>query len=175
MEEKKSLFNLINQSGTMSERDVWVDLRVKIKNSYEFSDDWNTAINLFSNRLDVKFFNPVEIIIRQKNPKGQGFSAVVVLCSLIEMFAAFRVGKIFNFKWNKRSPKYEYGGSRELFVKFLCQDKIFENIFWYQDKSTPPFSGEDFYSDVRCGLMHEARSKNNWHISTARKKVKTEN
>ncbi len=112
-----------------NEKSEWEKLRVELNNLYSFNNNWNEAVDLFNNRINKKFLNPVESIVRQKDVEGQGFSAVMILCSLIEMFAAFRVGKIFNFECDKKSPKYDYKGSKNLFVKFLCQDKIFENIF----------------------------------------------
>ena len=37
-----------------------------------------------------------------------------------------------------------------------------------------PYSFKDFYKNVRCALMHEARTKENWHINATKKSIKTE-
>lgn len=58
-----------------------------------------------------------------------------------------------------------------MFVGFLESAPIFEGNFWVPGPggakvSHVDFSAVEFYNDVRCGLMHEARTKNNWYINT---------
>jgi len=156
----------------------WKTIREKVKDNYKFNPDWEEAIKLFKNRLDRKFFNPIEELIKQKKQEGEGFTIVTTQCALIESLASFKTGQIFNHKKNKSSPKYEYNESKKMFVDFLNENSIFENNFWTLkdgnlEKDTP-FSADKFYSDVRCGLMHEARTKNEWFINTTKKSIKTE-
>ena len=86
----------------------WKTIREKVKDNYKFNPDWEEAIKLFKNRLDRKFFNPIEELIKQKKQEGEGFTIVTTQCALIESLASFKTGQIFNHKKNKSSPKYEY-------------------------------------------------------------------
>jgi len=162
----------------LDEISEWKSIRKKIKNKYEYNSDWEDAINLFRKRLERKFFDPIEELIKQKKQKGEGFTIVTAQCALIESLASFRTGQIYNHKIRKNSPKYEYNRSGDMFVNFLHTDKIFENNFWIiengKKKKNSPFNANSFYSDVRCGLMHEARTKNDWYINTTKKSIKTE-
>ena len=158
----------------VQEKTKWNELRNKLNNDYTYSEDWELAIQLFNRRIENKFFNPIQEIINTKKLKGEGFTIVTAQCGLIESLAAFRKGKIFNHSKNAASPQYEYKKSAEIFVDFLQNQDIFKNNF-YQiepngDKTlNVPFSAKDFYQDVRCGLLHEARTKNNWVINELRK------
>lgn len=160
----------------LNEIDKWKTLRLKLSKDYAYNNEWEEAIQLFSARLERKFFSPVQTIIDSQRLEGEGFSIVTVQCSLIEMLSAFRLGKIYNHKLKDESPAFEYKESRKMFTNFLKTVNIFKDIFWKQDGTEPPFSANDFYASVRCGLMHEARTKNNWFISATPKmlKVKTD-
>jgi len=108
------------------------------------------------------------------------------------MFAAFREGKIYNLELRKERKKrrctflrkilniqhannsvsYEYNDPGKIFKRFLRTAPIFEDIFWrknHRGRISPnlPLDFKDFYENVRCGLIHEARAKGNWHINTA--------
>lgn len=166
----------------LNEIKKWKKLRTTLSKDYTYNKDWESAIELFDTRLKRKFFNPVQSIIDEQKLEGEGFTILTVQCSLIEMFSAFRKGEIYNHKKKATSPAFEYNESRKMFVDFLKSASIFKDIFWEsldsKDKknTTTLFDPEDFYSSVRCGLMHEARTKNNWFINAAPRtiKVKTE-
>jgi len=163
----------------IKEIEEWKALRVKIDTSYDYNDNWERALQLFSKRLNRKFFNPLERIIKERVQQGEGFAILVVQCALIEMFSAFRKGKIYNHMKKKDSPKYEYNSSKQIFKEFLHNAPIFENVFFHFDEKGKrikdfPFSSEHFYTEVRCGLVHEARTKGLWFINTTMKNVKTE-
>jgi hypothetical protein len=52
---------------------------------------------------------------------------------------------------------YEYSSSSDIFVSFLLNRTPFNNDF-------TEGIARDFYEGVRCGLLHEARTKNGWTI-----------
>ncbi|GGJ49533.1 hypothetical protein [Sphingopyxis bauzanensis] len=87
--------------------------------------------------------------------EGEGFTIVSIQCALIEFLAAIRAGK--NYRHRNPQGPYEYSASRDLFVKFLFQTAPFSNFFSEAD------AGE-YYSNVRCALLHEARTKDGWII-----------
>jgi hypothetical protein len=153
------------------ELDTWTALRSDLNNNYDYSDKWREAVNLFNHRIINKYFNPIQSLIIPKIRQGEGFPIVTIQCALIETFAAFKEGLIYNHnKPDVGGLSYEYKDSRELFVKFLNTEPLFKGIFYNTDKfgkihNNAPFSGIHFYSQVRCGLMHEARTKGNWHIN----------
>lgn len=49
-----------------------------------------------------------------------------------------------------------------MFVEFLQKTHPFDGIFGDEDDAW------DFYESVRCALLHEARTRNNWTISSRR-------
>lgn len=165
----------------LEEQKEWIAIRKKLNQTYKYDKAWNEAIELFNKRLNRKFFDPVQTIINNRVLKGEGFTIVTVQCALIEMFAAFRTGKIFNHSKNASSPKYEYRESQQMFCSLLHTASIFQDNFWELDNKNKkvidsPYYASEFYKSVRCGLMHEARTKGNWHITATplTKSVKTE-
>ncbi len=149
----------------------WARVRTQLDQTYTYNHHWDEAIDILDSRLKNKFFAPVEFMLAKKAHKGEGFAILTVQCTLIEMFAAFRVGKIYNY--NKTAP-YEYNQSKKMFISLLHTAPIFQDHFYTLNlKGNPitntPYNAEGFYSEVRCGLMHEARTKGNWRINTAPK------
>jgi hypothetical protein len=57
----------------------------------------------------------------------------------------------------KKLGEFEYNESGPLFVTFLSKRQPFAKCF---DERL----AQDFYKNVRCGLLHEARTKNGWLI-----------
>lgn len=166
----------------MTEKERWNEIREHLNDSYHYSDNWNNAIEIFNDRLNKKFFDPLEEIIKGYNKKceenkkaeGEGFTIITVLCAVIECFAAFRVGKIFKHdKVNGEKDFYYKNESKQIFTGFLLDKnvEIFKNNFYRIDATgnqiiNDPLNATNFYSEVRCGLMHEARTKGNWTINT---------
>jgi hypothetical protein len=154
----------------IEEKTDWTKIREKLSTTYKYDKTWEEAILLFDKRLKRKFFDPVQLIIDQRTLKGEGFTIVTVQCALIEMFAAFRLGRIFNHNKTSDSPKYEYNESQKMFISLLRSASIFKDNFWELNQRgnvviDKPYNSKDFYKNVRCGLMHEARTKENWHIT----------
>lgn len=121
---------------------------------------WQKAFDdYFLKRLSLRYLEPIRILQANGTFQGEGFSIVAIQCTLIEFLASTVEGKNYRFRRANDPPltAIEYSKSNELFVRFLSQN--------------PPFSGnfdegiaQDFYVGVRCGLLHEARTKNGWKI-----------
>jgi hypothetical protein len=160
----------------------WKKLRPVLNKAYDFnvnSENWTEAIKLFQTRLNRKFFKPIKSIIDKKILEGEGFTIVTVQCAIIESLASFRTGQIFAHKKVKGQASYIYNESGKMFVSFLHSSKIFKDNFYQIDpveglQKDLPFSASEFYTNVRCGLMHEARTKGQWYINATKKDVKTE-
>lgn len=157
----------------------WREVRGKLNKKYTYNDNdetseyWGKAVEIFSERLEKFYIKPLHLLIEASNDdessqpidtnksakklEGQGFLIVTAQCALVETFAAFKEGKIY--KNNKEDEIYYYK-SAELFKDFLESEELFQKNFGGNDK--PGIS--NFYSGVRCGLLHETRTKIKWVI-----------
>lgn len=147
----------------------WTTKRQVVRNSYDFSEQWNEIIERFKIRLEDYYFSPIDRVKDPNELKGEGFTILTIQCALIEMFAAFKYGKIHKFNKNGNDPSYTYRNADDCFIPFLHSEPIFENHFYKIDNNNrikdQPFSATDFYNKVRCGLMHEARTKGEWLVN----------
>jgi hypothetical protein len=158
---------------------TWTVIRSKLKDSYDYNLIWEKVIKLFKQRIDDFYFNPIASILKPNSKKGEGFAIVTLQCALIETFAAFKLGKVYNNRKKNTDPNYEYSSSSIFFISFLLSEDIFEGHFFTIDSKgnkldNQPYNAKEFYERVRCALMHEARTKEDWRI-TANPKVATNN
>lgn len=166
------------RSNKLSERDQWISIKRNIT-SFAVDEYWQQASELFRTRIYNKFLTPIDNIIMMKTSSGEGFAIVALQCSLIETFASFKFGKVFNPRYNEHNdPGYQYKDSRKIFVDFLHEVQIFEDHFFVTENGQKiidkPFSADDFYSNVRCALVHEGRTRKKWTINLRPKKESTE-
>lgn len=123
------------------------------------ASDWESAFkDFFLQRLELRYLGPIKVL--QKNGKylGEGFSIVAIQCSLVEFLESSFQGK--NYRHQLRGQllgAHEYSASKDIFVSFLTNRSPFSSFF-------ANTSAHDFYVSVRCGLLHEARTKNGWKI-----------
>lgn len=115
----------------------------------------------FLKRLSLRYLNPIETLQERGNREGEGFSIVALQCVLLEFLASTVKGKSYLHNHKPKTPPDPkdpfYSNSKELFVEFLHTYSPFKSSF---NRKT----AEDFYTGVRCGLVHEARTKNGWII-----------
>ena len=143
----------------------WHDLRPRLLPG-DHSGVWREASDgFFKARLELRYFEPIEAL-QKLGKKGEGFSIVAIQCSLIEFLQATRKGLKYVLK-NPDPNKFEYSRSKDLFVEFLTSNAPFDTFFSCKGTHNS-FScrckAEDFYEGVRCGLLHEARTKKGWKI-----------
>lgn len=143
----------------------WLDLRPRLQRGDDFGA-WQKAFDeFFKGRMESRYFEPINALQKLPN-QGEGFSIVAIQCSLIEFLQATREGLKYVIK--KPDPnKFEYSRSKDLFVKFLTSADPFDKIFicnCMHHKFGCLCKAEDFYEGVRCGLLHEARTKKGWTI-----------
>lgn len=142
----------------------WKVKRENLKSNLGYSAEWEEAFNWYKRRLDLRYFAPMRNT--QSQITGAGFTLVTIQCVLIEHLASITKGKIFNRKVNRKSPKYEYSSSSQHFQEFLKTSNLFSSYFNNQSAAKPEFDSKDFYENVRCSLLHEACTKNDWRINT---------
>ena len=154
------------------DKKAWNILRNEVRNNYAYNDIWKNIITLFQMRVNDYYFTPISRVKEPNSLKGEGFTILTIQCALIEMLAAFKWGKIHNHRRKAASPSFEYQFADGCFVPFLQSESIFENQFYKYEKGmkilNAPFNANEFYDKVRCGLMHEARTKGNWVINAKR-------
>lgn len=136
-----------------------------IENSCE--ETWKEALNdYFLKRLNLRYFNPIKVLQKHGTFSGEGFSILAILCTLIESLESTVKGLKYRFlKSGEELGKFEYSKSSKLFIDFLCNREPFNKEF----NSTLAM---EFYINIRCGLLHEAQTKNRWRVWAKNKKGK---
>jgi hypothetical protein len=121
---------------------------------------WEAAFSdYFYERMASRYLEPIKVLQDNGTFQGEGFSIVAIQCSLIEFLESTVQGLSYRYRRGndpKPSP-YKYSDSRDLFVQFLTNRQPFAANFTSK-------TAQDFYASVRCGLLHEARTKNGWTI-----------
>lgn len=133
--------------------------------------------NIFFERIENRYFKPIKLLKSHDDSiDGYGFSMVAILCSLIEFLQSTIDGKFHKKTYgNEFRSKYQLLDSRNLltyyqsgnskkdneFVNFLKElDLNFKiNPIGYYDSIA-----REFYDCVRCALLHDACTRNNWII-----------
>jgi hypothetical protein len=120
---------------------------------------WVKAVSdFFRPRLLLRYLEPIQTLQREGTYQGEGFSIVAIQCTLVEFLESTVQGVSYRYVRDPRElGPYEYNKSGELFIHFLTTRPPFSADF---DQPT----AEDFYGGVRCGLLHEAQTKNGWRI-----------
>jgi len=109
-------------------------------------------------RLNLRYLNQVKLLQEHGTFRGEGFSIMTILCSLIEFLESTYQGKIYRYlQRGQKLGQNEYSSSKSMFISFL------ENREPFCQEFTNGLSVE-FYTCIRCGLMHEATTKNGWRI-----------
>lgn len=117
--------------------------------------------DFFLERLESRYRRPIEVLQQTGAKTGEGFAIVALQCSLIEFLEATRRGERYVYlRKGEKLGEWEYTKSKQVFVDFLTTATPFKDVF---DTGL----AEDFYEGVRCGLLHEARTKKGWTIRFA--------
>ncbi len=135
----------------------WQVLRVRLLAGE--AEAWHEAFtDFFETRLNLRYLHPIKVLQDNGTFQGEGFSIVAIQCSLIEFLESTSQG--INYRYLRRGETlapFEYKSSQDVFVAFLRDRAPFSTTFNEE-------SAKDFYISVRCGLLHEARTKNGWRI-----------
>lgn len=136
----------------------WYDFRDRLLKEPN-QELWQQAFDeYFMERLNLRYFNPIEILQRNGTFAGEGFSIMAILCTLIEFLESTVRGLRYRFVRNKKDlAQFEYNMSSEIFTDFLSKRIPFSKHFDVD-------LAFEFYKNVRCGLLHEAHTKGGWTI-----------
>lgn len=170
------MFELLRKKTPVLDKTTWISLRTGLNGVYQYNDTWAKVIDLFKQRIDNFYLDPIDKINEPRKMKGEGFTIVTIHCVLIEMLSAFKFGEIYVLPNQNTGASYEYTSSKACFTRFLKTESIFLNHFYTLDvQGNPtydqPFDSAEFYDCVRCGLMHEARTKKDWRIIASEKEA----
>jgi hypothetical protein len=127
---------------------------------------WDDAYNnYYRARIFTRYLNPITSITRHDRQIGEGFAIVALFCTLIEYLESIERGDNFHFigrtKSHLQPHEYSERQAATYFKEFLLNRIPFCTLI-------PKSLVDSFYQNVRCGLLHEARTKGGWIISTRR-------
>lgn len=157
----------------------WNDLNESLKP--DNSENWDKAFDFFEQRIQTRYFAPIEAIDSLNKNKGEGIAMVTLLCSLIETIECFIKGWVYSYNTSfdelftgavylirdtdSIASHLVYSGISGKRFEKVSNKFIFQSFF----ENRKPFksleiNGADFYENVRCALLHETQTKNNWKI-----------
>lgn len=149
-------------AGTSTEKE-WSTLQALLE-SKPTTDLWKSAYDEFyQRRIETRYLKPMAAIEAIDADEGEGFAIAALFCSLIEFLETCEQGHNYKHKAdpNLTPTKFEYRSSqgRGYFESFLRDREPFKTRF-------PSGLIGSFYTDVRCGLLHEARTQGGWVVTT---------
>lgn len=127
------------------------------KIDYVSNENWEKIFAFFKERIRTRYINPINVILKMSDKSGEGFAVVNLQCSMIEMIESFINGWVYIHKprgWYRNNQKSEVINNSCIFKSFFS-NRFIKNL---------KIDGGDFYDSVRCGLLHETQTKNNWKI-----------
>jgi hypothetical protein len=112
---------------------------------------WPRAAAIVRDRLEGRFLRYADQILPDIH---SGFVVLAIDCLVAETIQQFSEGIEYS-----KNP----GG---VFKRFLGRSQ-------FRPYFTPETVREDFYSDIRCGLLHQAEAKNQWRVRRDQEKLLT--
>ena len=109
------------------------------------SVDWNTAVEIFLDRVNGRFLAAVDAIRKHTDlqiAEFAGFVTIAIDCLLIETLVQFRTGE-----------DETKGRHADAFWSFFKKSDFFKHDFDSRQKS------DIFYGHFRCGILHQAQTK----------------
>ena len=133
-------------------KEDYLNIRLSAMESSE--QDWERAIEIFINRVYGRFFEPIRFLT-ERGVNENGFAIMALDCLLVETLYQFHNGL------NKTS-----GGNKAKYSSFLRQ--AMPDIFTSQEIA------EIFYSNIRCGILHSAQTKNGSRLTFGKHEIISE-
>ena len=123
-------------------KDSYLNLNLSLQSS---ESDWNTAVTILKDRIEGRFLNQIDLLSNDIN--ANGFTIMALNCLLVETLYQFKEGK----------DKTPSRCNKEVYSNFLTQE--FPLVFNTKNIA------ESFYTDIRCGILHSAQTKNESRLS----------
>lgn len=128
--------------------------KITIHKYYDYLNhkDKNAISDFIYQRLFCRYLKPFLFDNSDfKKEFKNGFSIMANCCLLIETLQSFRNG------WGDTHKK-----SKTAFQQFLTTDTFFSELSTHQD---------NFYENIRCGILHQGETKGGWKVSRSNKKL----
>ncbi len=139
--------------------------KISVKDCKDFLDagDKEKLADFIYDRLHGRYLKPFDYPSKDyKKEYKNGFALMASCCLLIETYVSFTEKKYRNTN-NK---------SRECFGHFFTNERRFSDFATGGKKQNGELAGRkddgipnDFYENVRCGILHNAEIKNGWTIT----------
>lgn len=123
-------------------KDSYLNLNLSLQSS---QTDWNTAVAILKDRIEGRFFNQIDLLL--DNVNANGFTIMALNCLLIETLYQFKEGK-------DKTPSRQ---NKEVYSDFLMYE--FPREFNARNLA------DSFYTNIRCGILHSAQTKNESRLS----------
>jgi len=104
--------------------------------------DKDRIIGIINHRLKDRY---LKLINNADGKDKSSFLLLAISCLLIETIQCFYEGK--NNTANNEGKK------------------IFKRFFKRENNLFPEFESIDFYNNIRCGILHQAETKNGWRLN----------
>jgi hypothetical protein len=101
----------------------------------------------FRERVRERYIEPV---VARDCDERNGFAIMALSCLLVETYETFRQG------WRSSDGK-----SKEAFGHFFNREDLFRDFSSH---------AEEFWRNVRCGILHQGETKGGWQITRAKGK-----
>ncbi|MCK4445635.1 MAG: hypothetical protein KAW56_00980 [Candidatus Marinimicrobia bacterium] len=118
----------------------------------DLSPNWPKGIDIVKDRFESRFFNQINSI---KDDEFSGFVIMSIDCLLVETLMQFYLGI------DSTEDQYSHN-QKDSFKDFLKNSKHFATSFNTNEKCYT------FYRHFRCGLLHQAQTKDKSKINICR-------
>lgn len=121
-------------------------------------EDWIEAVNIFSDRICGRFFEPMRKLLNNTKNKlrknsvpteadliPNGFAVTALACLLLETLMQFKEG----------IPATDTKAAGKRYKNFLTA-----NLLRNYDVTEAKDFAKHFYEDIRCGILHSGETKN---------------
>ncbi len=143
----------------------WTDTHWKAL-SFFTEDNWETAIEIFEDRIKYRYLDAIGILQKDDNTHYQdhnqrrfGFAMMALDCLLIETLAQFYDG----LKDSDEAKKLLGLKNSDFYVKFLTEKSFVLKSAFDRLKALA------FYRSIRCGILHQAETKEDSNNSISRR------
>ncbi|MGD0972778.1 MAG: hypothetical protein ABR866_01735 [Candidatus Korobacteraceae bacterium] len=128
-----------------------------------------------------RFFSPIEelhrlsisqVVLPKDTPgwgepiRPFGFAVISLCCLFIECFESYRRGipTTSHQDWKKISKDYPPIPKTFTEPAGAAFEDVFKKFFSDYTANFDALDGDDFYKNIRCGLLHQAQTRNGWVI-----------
>lgn len=129
------------------------------------SPDWTHATEIIKDRFETRYFNPLAVLINHCEKEvrnNSGFIIMSIDCLLIETLNQFYLG----LKNTNCCVNYKGKGNN-----WRAFSDFFKYSTYFPDFKNNDDLVEEFYRQIRCGLLHQAESKVNSLINVRHREM----